>query len=296
MPQIKSNGINLEIETIGNPELPAVLLIMGLGAQLTAWPDNFCKQISDRGFFVVRFDNRDVGKSTWFDDAGEPNMNWTYISSIFGRKIKSPYSLSDMSDDAAGVLDSLGIDKAHVIGASMGGMIAQRFALNHSDRVLSLCSIMSTPRFIRPEFELARELMEPEPEDRNERIASGMKAAKLINGEVFPLPANAADLIAASIDRSWHPQGITRQMTAILSDGDRRELLTSLSIPTTVIHGTLDRLVPPKGGRETSDAIKDSRLVWIEGMGHSLPEETWPEIFDEFDALVKRAMSKPELS
>tara|TARA_B100001113_G_scaffold307046_1_gene268518 strand:+ start:36 stop:911 length:876 start_codon:yes stop_codon:yes gene_type:complete len=289
MPQIEANGISLEVETMGSSENPAVLLVMGLGAQMTAWPENFCEQLSERGYFVIRFDNRDVGLSTWFDEAGEPNMSRTYLSALFGRKIKSPYSLSDMADDAVGVLDSLGVEKAHLMGASMGGMIVQRFALNHSERVISLCSIMSTPRFIRPEYQLTVELMEPDSGTREGRIESGLKSARLIHGEKFPLPENLSELVAASIDRAWHPSGTTRQLTAILSDGDRRPELRTLSIPTTVIHGTADRLVPPRGGKETAEAIKDSHLVEIEGMGHSMPEETWPEIFRVFDDLVERS-------
>ena len=291
MPQIEANGITLEVETIGSRGNPAVLLVMGLGAQMTAWPEDFCKQLSERGYFVIRFDNRDVGLSTWFDDAGEPNMNRTYLSSLFGRKIKAPYSLSDMAADALGVLDSLEIDKAHLIGASMGGMIVQRFALNHPERVASLCSIMSTPRFIRPEYQLTVELMEPDSGTREGRIESGLKSARLIHGDKFPLPENLRELVAASIDRAWNPAGTNRQLTAILADGDRRPELETLSIPTTVIHGTADRLVPPRGGKETAEAIKDSRLVEIEGMGHSMPEETWTEIFQVFDELVDK--SKP---
>ncbi|MAT62212.1 MAG: alpha/beta hydrolase [Dehalococcoidia bacterium] len=289
MPQIEANGISLEVETMGSSENPAVLLVMGLGAQMTAWPENFCEQLSERGYFVIRFDNRDVGLSTWFDEAGEPNMSRTYLSALFGRKIKSPYSLSDMADDAVGVLDSLGVERAHLMGASMGGMIVQRFALNHSERVISLCSIMSTPRFIRPEYQLTVELMEPDSGTREGRIESGLKSARLIHGEKFPLPENLRELVEASIDRAWHPSGTTRQLTAILSDGDRRPELRTLSIPTTVIHGTADRLVPPRGGKETAEAIKDSQLVEIEGMGHSMPEETWPEIFRVFDDLVERS-------
>ena len=289
MPQVEANGISLEVETMGSSENPAVLLVMGLGAQMTAWPENYCKQLSERGYFVIRFDNRDVGLSTWFDDAGEPNMNRTYLSALFGRKIKAPYSLSDMADDAVGVLDSLGVEKAHLMGASMGGMIVQRFALNHPERVISLCSIMSTPRFIRPEYQLTVELMEPDSGTRDGRIESGLKAAGLLHGEKFPLPENLRELVADSIDRAWHPSGTTRQLTAILSDGDRRPELRTLSIPTTVIHGTDDRLVPPKAGKETAEAIKGSRLVEIEGMGHSMPEETWPEIFQVFDELVERS-------
>ena len=216
-------------------------------------------------------------------------MNRTYLSSLFGRKIKSPYSLSDMADDAVGVLDSLEIDKAHLIGASMGGMIVQRFALNHPERVASLCSIMSTPRFIRPEYQLTMELMEPDSGTREGRIESGLKSARLIHGEKFPLPENLRELVATSIDRAWNPAGTTRQLTAILADGDRRPELETLSIQATVIHGTADRLVPLRGGKETAKAIKDCRLVEIEGMGHSMPEETWEEIFQVFDDLVEKS-------
>ncbi len=289
--KILSGNINLEVKDFGSKTHTPLIMISGFGSQLIDWPSDLINKLIEKKLRVIIFDNRDVGLSTWFDDAGEPNMNRTYLSSLFGRKIKAPYSLSDMAADALGVLDSLEIDKAHLIGASMGGMIVQRFALNHPERVASLCSIMSTPRFIRPEYQLTVELMEPDSGTREGRIESGLKSARLIHGDKFPLPENLRELVAASIDRAWNPAGTNRQLTAILADGDRRPELETLSIPTTVIHGTADRLVPPRGGKETAKAIKDSRLVEIEGMGHSMPEETWTEIFQVFDELVDK--SKP---
>ena len=286
----KVNGIELCYALNGPTDGDPLLLIMGLGAQLTGWPIEFVDHLASQGFRVIRFDNRDSGLST--KSVGDPPAAMDLLAkALNGESIESPYSLSTMADDAVALLDFLGYQSAHIVGASMGGMIVQRFALNHPERVASLCSIMSTPRFIRPEYQLTVELMEPDSGTREGRIESGLKSARLIHGDKFPLPENLRELVAASIDRAWNPAGTNRQLTAILADGDRRPELETLSIPTTVIHGTADRLVPPRGGKETAKAIKDSRLVEIEGMGHSMPEETWTEIFQVFDELVDK--SKP---
>ena len=290
MSQVRANGVDIEVETLGDPEDPAILLIMGLGAQLTAWPQGFCEKLVGRGYHVVRFDNRDVGLSTWFDDAPEPNMVLAYLGSLVGRRPSSPYTLSDMADDAVGVLDSLGIDSAHVVGASMGGMIAQRFAIDHPERTRSLCSIMSTARWTQSPFRVTMELMKPDPGTREGRIENGVSAARLLNGGGFEFDEDYARReMAASLDRAWHPEGTARQMTAILADGDRRTDLALVDVPTTVIHGTDDCLVRPKGGQETADAVSEAELVWIDGMGHSLPEGAWPAILDAISDLVKRA-------
>ena len=286
----KVNGIELCYALNGPTDGDPLLLIMGLGAQLTGWPIEFVDHLASQGFRVIRFDNRDSGLST--KSVGDPPAAMDLLAkALNGESIESPYSLSTMADDAVALLDFLGYQSAHIVGASMGGMIVQRFALNHPERVASLCSIMSTPRFIRPEYQLTVELMEPDSGTREGRIESGLKSARLIHGDKFPLPENLRELVAASIDRAWNPAGTNRQLTAILADGDRRPELETLSIPTTVIHGTADRLVPPRGGKETAKAIKDSRLVEIEGMGHSMPEETWTEIFQVFYELVDK--SKP---
>lgn len=289
MSQILANGIKIEVDFLGDPVEPPILLIMGIGAQLTVWPDGFCENLAARGHYVVRFDNRDVGLSQWFDHAGVPDMTGLYEAAVAGEAVDAPYTLANMADDAAGVLDALGIEAAHVVGVSMGGMIAQRFALNHPDRMLSLCSIMSMPRFIPGNPEVTVALMVPDPGTRIGRIEAGVEASRLLAGTGFDFDEDLArELSTETVDRAWHPDGTSRQLAAILIDGDRRAALAGVRVPSAIIHGTDDRLVVPQGARETADAIPGSELVWIEGMGHHLPEEVWPTVLDVITDLVKQ--------
>ena len=290
MAQVQANGIDIEVETLGDSADPPVLLIMGLGAQLTVWPDEFCEELARRGHYVVRFDNRDVGLSQWFDDAGVPDMVELYEAAVAEEAVDAPYTLADMADDAAGVLDALSIDSAHIVGASMGGMIAQRFAVNHPDRALSLTSIMSMPRFIPPDPEVTVALMAPDPGTREGRIQAGVEASRLLAGKGFEFDEDRArEFSAALIDRAWHPEGTARQMTAILADGDRRTDLAAVGVPTAVIHGTDDPLVLPKGGQETADAVSEAELVYIYGIAHTIKKKDWPAILDAISDLEKRA-------
>ena len=289
MAQVQANGIDIEVEILGDSADPPVLLIMGLGAQLTVWPDEFCAELAQRGYYVVRFDNRDVGLSQWFDDAGVPDMVELYEAGVAEEAVDAPYTLADMADDAAGVLDALSIASAHIVGASMGGMIAQRFAVNHPDRALSLTSIMSMPRFIPPDPEVTVALMAPDPGTREGRIQAGVEASRLLAGKGFEFDEDRArEFSAALIDRAWHPVGASRQMAAIMVDGDRRPALAEVRVPTVIIHGTDDRLVVPQGAEESAESIPGAELVWIEGMGHNLPEETWPTSFDAVVGVVER--------
>lgn len=291
MPQVEANGISIEVETTGDPADPAVLLIMGLGFQLIHWTDGLVNQLAARGFHVIRFDNRDVGLSTWFDEEPDPNMAAVWLRSKFGIRPKVAYTLSDMADDAAGVLDALGIEAAHVVGVSMGGMISQRLAVEHPDRVLSLCSIMSSPGQPVGSIGLMMKLMrmEQNSDSREGRIGVGMETFRLIAGDGFDLDEDLLlEVATTAADRAWHPVGTNRQMAAIMADGDRGPALAGLNVPTTVIHGTDDRLMLPKCGRRTADAVPGAELVLIDGMGHEWPEGAWPQILDSITNLVER--------
>ena len=290
MSRISVNGLDIEVEEFGDPADPPLLLIMGLGAQMIVWPEELCRQLADAGHHVVRFDNRDVGLSSWFDGAGVPDMEAVFEDAVAGRPVESPYSLSDMADDAVGVLDALGIDSAHIVGASMGGMIAQQVAIRHPDRTRSLCSIMSMPRFIIGAPEVTAVLMAEDPGTREARIEVGIEGSRFLAGDGFPFDEERTRTsFEATIDRAWHPEGTARQMAAILADGDRTEALRGVPAPTVVVHGTSDRLVLPQGAEETAAAVPGAELVWIDGMGHELPLGAHQQIVDAVCRLVARA-------
>jgi pimeloyl-ACP methyl ester carboxylesterase len=291
MPRAQTNGIEIEYETIGSPDDPTLLLIMGLGAQLIAWPDDFCKQLADRGFFVIRYDNRDVGLSTKFDDAPVRPAAET-----FGGSVPAAYILDDMADDAAGLLDALGRDKAHVVGASMGGMIAQLVALRHTERVLSLTSIMSHcggDDAVPPDAEALAVLLAPRPSNRDEVLDMAVRARKVIGGKGWPMDeAKIREDAGRAFDRCYYPAGFLRQMAAIMASPGRVERLGELKMPVLVLHGLDDTLVPPENGRCTAAAIPGSTLVEIEGMGHDLPEGAWPQIIDAIVANTEKAAAR----
>ena len=290
MSRISVNGLDIEVEECGDPADPPLLLIMGLGAQMIVWPEELCRQLADAGHHVIRFDNRDVGLSSWFDGAGVPDMEAVFEDAVAGRPVESPYSLSDMADDAVGVLDALGIDSAHIVGASMGGMIAQQVAIRHPDRTRSLCSIMSMPRFIIGDPEVTAVLMAEDPGTREARIEVGIEGSRFLAGDGFPFDEERTRTsFEATIDRAWHPEGTARQMAAILADGDRTEALRGVTAPTVVVHGTSDRLVLPQGAEETAAAVPGAELVWIDGMGHELPLGAHQQIVDAVCRLVARA-------
>jgi pimeloyl-ACP methyl ester carboxylesterase len=285
MPQAKSNGIELEYDTFGSAEDPALLLIMGFSAQMTAWDEAFCKQIADQGFHVIRFDNRDVGLSSRIE--GEPDM-----AALFsGDTSSAPYSLDDMADDAAGLLDALGIDRAHIVGASMGGMIAQTFAIRHPEKTLSLCSIMSTTgdRTVgQGTPEALGALMAPAATNRDEAIERGVAAGRILSPVHFD-EAKSIKRAGESYDRAFDPKGVQRQLAAIMSQPDRSVSLAEVKAPTLVIHGAVDPLVTPSGGEATAKAIPGSELLVLDEMGHDLPEPLWPEIVGAIAANAKKA-------
>ncbi|MHA1992799.1 MAG: alpha/beta hydrolase [Candidatus Hodarchaeales archaeon] len=293
MPKAKANNIEIEYELFGNASDKPLLLVMGLGAQMIAWDVKFIQHLVDRGFYVIRFDNRDVGLSTKCEEAGAPNLMQAFATAQSGGTVESPYSLEDMADDAVGLLDVLNIEKAHICGASMGGMIVQVIALRHPTRVISLCSIMSTtgnPDLPPAKPEILQLLTTPVPPEREAYIENGIKAGKILYGSGFPYDeARGRELAGKAFDRCFYPPGFGRQLLAIMANGNRKPKLASVTVPTLVIHGGDDQLVPVEGGKDTHEAIPGSELIIIDGMGHSLPPETWTQITDAIKANAAKA-------
>ena len=274
MPQIKANGINIEYESFGRESDPAILLIMGFSGQLTLWPVALCEGLAARGFRVIRFDNRDIGKSTHLTDKGAPNIQALMAKLMAGEPADAPYTLDDMAMDSAALLDALGIAKAHIVGASMGGMIAQLVAARHPAKTRSLVSIMSTTGRrdlppARPEA-MAALMSPPASTSREDRIRSSMETWRVIGSPGFA--ASDAELRAGAerdIDRvPYEPIGVARQMAAIITAPPRNDVLKSVTAPTLVIHGVDDPLVPIEGGRDTAASIAGARIVEVPGMGH----------------------------
>ncbi|MFX1551697.1 MAG: alpha/beta fold hydrolase [Promethearchaeota archaeon] len=286
MPKAKANNIEIEYDTFGEPSSKPLLLIMGLGAQMIRWDVEMCEKLVEQGFFVIRFDNRDVGLSTKFEKAGEPDLLKLFMAFQRGEKVEAPYTLNDMADDAVGLLDFLNIEKAHICGASMGGMIAQVIAYRHPSRVLSLTSIMSStgnPDLPQPKPQALQVLLKPVPEGRDAIIEDGVNRLRIIHGSGFPFDEKKArKLVEASYDRSNYRPGFTRQIVAVLATGNRKSALGSIKVPTLVIHGSDDPLMPAVGGKDTAEAIPGAKLLIIEGMGHSLPIEVWPRVLKAF--------------
>jgi pimeloyl-ACP methyl ester carboxylesterase len=270
--------IEICYETFGEPGDPAILMIMGLGTQMVAWHEEFCAQLAERGYFVIRHDNRDIGRSTRLDGAPTPSL----LQLATRDKRAAAYTLADMAGDSVGVLDHLGIEKAHVVGASMGGMIAQTIAIRYPHRTLSLVSIMSnTGGFFagQPALTMYAVLLKPSPRDRDGFIQHGIDMFTKIGGSGFePDVEDLREIATLSYDRGHDPRGSQRQLAAIIADRDRTPQLRRLTIPATVIHGADDKLVRPSGGRATAKAIPGAKLLEIKGMGHGLPRGAWDQI------------------
>lgn len=290
MTKVKANNIEIEYETFGDPSDKPLLLVIGLGSQMIAWDEEFINILTDRGFFVIIFDNRDVGLSSKCEEAGEPDLMKAIMAVQRGEDIDAPYSLDDMAEDAVGLLDALNIEKAHICGASMGGMIAQTIAIRHPSRVLSLTSIMSTtgnPDLPQMSQEAALVLFNPVPPERDAYIENLIRVGKFIYGSGFPFNEEKQRALAARFfDRCFYPPGVERQTLALMVEGNRKEKLSAIKVPTLVIHGRDDPLFPVEGGKDTAEAIQGSELIIIDGMGHSLPPETWGQISD---AIAKNA-------
>jgi pimeloyl-ACP methyl ester carboxylesterase len=278
------SGIELEYDERGEGE--PLLLIMGIGAQMILWPEGFCDVLASRGFRVIRFDNRDVGLSSKLDHLGLP-PSWKTLMPrmLLGLPIQAPYALEDMAGDAVGLLDALGIESAHVVGASMGGMIAQTMAIVYPHRMRSLTSVMShtgKARVWTSEVRALRALLSRPPRSREDAIAAHLNLFRVVRSTAFPFDEAAVrDRAGRSFDRCYHPQGFLRQLGAIGATGDRTARLKFVRVPTLVIHGTVDPLIRPIGGELTAKAIPNARLDLIEGMGHDLPAAAWDMLSDK---------------
>ena len=282
------NGHEVCYETFGDPADPAILLVMGLATQMLGWHEDFCAELAGRGFFVIRYDNRDVGRSQRM-----PGNAPTVLQLLRRDKRAATYSLDDMAEDALGLLDHLGIERAHVMGASMGGMIAQTMAARYPDRVLSLVSMMSNTgaRWSgQPSPRLYHVLLKNPPRDREGYQRHAVWVFSKIGSPGFERDGEDLRRIAGmSFDRGINPAGTARQLAAIIHSGDRTPLLRTIKVPTLVIHGAKDKLVPPSGGRATARAIPGARLLLIEGMGHDIPRALWPRMLDAIAQNAARA-------
>ena len=296
-PQIASaNGIDICYEIFGDPAAEPLLLIMGLGAQMIHWDDDFCRQLAARGFRVVRFDNRDIGKSSHMSGGKRLTAFELLKLRLLKIPVAAPYRLIDMANDTVGLMDVLGIKSAHLVGASMGGMIAQEIAISFPQRVRSLTSIMSTtgnPKIPSPTREATAVLMAPPPATKEEYFVRFANTWKVLRVGSFPEdealdPARAA----RTYERGLNPAGVGRQLRAVLASGSRKERLRQVKAPTLVIHGTVDPLVRPEGGKDTAASISGAKLLMIEGMGHALPIPMWPQIIDAIDKHAHGAAAK----
>ena len=283
--------LEIAYDSFGDPGDPAMLLIMGLGMQMTGWDPQLCELLAAEGFHVIRFDNRDVGHSTKIRDERRVRLSGV----LLGNKRTAAYGLEDMADDAVGLLDALEIDAAHVVGASLGGMIAQLVAIRSPKRVLSLASLMSGPgdRWNRlPRLRVLGTFLRRAPKDRDGYVDHAVKMFRLIGSPDYPTDEDRLrERSGVSFDRSHYPLGVSRQLQAATSSSSRKRYLRELRLPTVVIHGAEDRLAPARGGRATAKAIPGAELVEIPGMGHDLPRQLWPRIVEAIVRNARRAQT-----
>jgi pimeloyl-ACP methyl ester carboxylesterase len=283
MPTAPANGIDICYDTFGDPADPALLLVMGFTAQLIAWDEAFCRSLAERGRYVIRFDNRDCGLSTHLDGVAVDIAGVLAAWEGQGEMPEVPYTLDAFSADGFGLLDHLGIERAHIVGASMGGMIVQQMAIDHPERVLTMTSIMSNtgePDYSQSDPDAIEALMTPPPEERDAFVAFGTQRAKLFSSPRYFDEAETARRLAAAYDRAFYPEGALRQMAAIRASADRADGLRGLAVPTLVIHGRADKLVLPMGGERTAELIPGANLLLMHDMGHDLPRPLWPFIVD----------------
>jgi pimeloyl-ACP methyl ester carboxylesterase len=283
MPKVTINHIEIEYETVGDPGSKPLVLIAGLGSQLLAWPDEMCNKLADIGFFVIKFDNRDVGLSTKFENAGIPDMMEISVAYIRGEKPELPYTLEDMADDATGLLNALNIERAHICGASMGGIIAQIMAYRHPSRVQSLIVMMSTtgnPALPTAKPEIMAQFFAPLPSEREAYIEEMSKRDSLIYGDFKYDEVKGREYRTNEYDRSYYPEGIARQMAAMAVPGNVKPYISSIKAPTLVIHGKEDPFYSIDAAKEIALTIPRSELLLIDGMAHSFPQEILQQIID----------------
>ena len=292
MPKARVNNIEIEYETVGDPTSKPLLLIAGLGTQLIAWTDEFCEKFTENGFFVIRFDNRDVGLSKKFEEAGIPNMMEIAAAYTRGEVPKLSYTLEDMADDAVSLLDVLNIEKAHIFGASMGGMIAQIIGYRHPSRVLSLTIIISTtgnPTIPQAKPEIMAQFFAPVPSERGAYIEEMVKRDSLIYGNFEFNEVQGRENRAREYDRSYYPEGVARQMAAMAVPGNVQPYISSIKAPTLVIQGKEDPFNSVEAGKEIASTILGAELMIIDGMGHSFPQEVLPRIVEALVANSKKS-------
>jgi pimeloyl-ACP methyl ester carboxylesterase len=279
--------MELEYDTFGERRSRPLLLVMGLGTQMIAWEEDFCQALAERDFYVIRFDNRDVGLSTHLDELGTPSL-----AAVMSKQARSPYMLDDMADDAAGLLDALGIPAAHVVGASMGGFISQLLAIKHPEKVLTLTSIMSAlggDDDVAASPEVTAALLAPPPPDRDGLIEWGVSMSRLLGGPLYFEEERSRAMRVRAVDRAVSLSGTLRQLAAIIAAQSRREALGRTRVPVLVVHGDSDPLVPVENGKRTAAAVRGARLVIVPGMGHDLPPQVWSQVIAEISELAGSA-------
>lgn len=295
MPNVTANGIQIEYDTFGESLSPPLLLIMGLGAQMIHWPEEFCNMLASQGLHVIRFDNRDVGLSSKCDEASVSDLTEIFTDPQRGAEMNIPYTLDDMADDAVGLLDALVIEKAHVLGVSMGGMIAQTVAIRHPSRVFSLISMSSgtgDPSLPWGKPEAMAMLVAPMPDEREAYIDHNINLYRTITGSKYQADEQEIrHLMEHAYDRCYYPPGMARHSVAIMTAGSRTQALRSVTAPTLVIHGSEDPLLPVEQGKATAGAVPGAELLIIDGMGHDLPAGVWPLIVDAIVSHTRKAAS-----
>lgn len=294
MPIAPSNGIELYYETHGSPNDPALLLVNGFSSQILGWFDGFREALAERGRYVISFDNRDVGLSTHLDGVAVDVGAVTAAAASGTDMPDVPYTLSTFGDDGIGLLDHLGVERAHIAGSSMGGMIVQQMAIDHPGRIASMTSIMSTtgePEYFESTPEASAALLTPPPTEREAFIAQGVETRRIASSRRYFDADAMAKHIAEAYDRMFYPEGLARQMVAIRASGHRADGLRELSVPTLVIHGRDDTLILPKGGERTAELVPGAALLLLSDMGHDLPRPLWPLIIDAIISHTTHAIS-----